>query len=215
MKKIAIMLSAGLACAATPAFAQSTGISPRIEIKAGYNELRANSRLNDSNDIEQGGQGEIGFGIEAGVDANISERALVGVYAGYDFPRINDCDTLFEDDDEACFRNKRNLTVGLRGGLRLDEGGVIFVKGGYSNTKLRLSYNDGDDDIFNESDSTSGWHVGAGFEVPVTGGFYIKGEYVYTRYKNVLQDLLEDTDRIDPHRHQIMGGIGFRFGASQ
>ncbi len=212
MKKIAIILSVAAAFAATPAYAQGMGVSPRIELKVGYDELGARVRLDDSALIEDDRQGGIGFGIEAGVDANITERVLLGVYGGYEFPKISDCGALF-GGDEFCIRNKRNLTAGLRGGVHVGEGGVIYVKGGLSKARVRFSYDGTRVADFDASDSVSGWHVGGGFEVPVSGGVYVKGEYVHTRYKDAIQGALAATDSINPSRHQLMAGIGFRFGA--
>lgn len=213
MKKIALIVPVMAALAATPAYAQGMGISPRIEAKVGYDVLDAEVRLDDSAFIESTKEGGVGFGFEAGVDANVTERILVGAYAGVDFPRISDCSGLdFFEGDEACIRNKRNWTLGVRAGVDVGDGGLIYVKGGVSKTKIRASYFDGEDELFDDSDSTSGLHVGAGFEIAVSGGVYVKAEYVHTRYKDVLEDSLGDTDSIDPSRNQIMGGVGFRFG---
>lgn len=212
MKKIAMFLPVVAALAAAPAYAQSTGISPRIEAKVGYDVLDAEIRLDDSAFIESTKEGGVGFGLEAGVDAHVTERVLVGAYAGIDFPGISDCTGLdFEEGDEVCVKNKKNLALGLRAGVEVGDGAQIYVKGGLSKTKVSVRYNDSIDDVFDDSDSTSGLHFGAGFEIPVSGGVYVKAEYVHTRYKDVLEDSLAQTDSIDPSRNQIMGGVGIRF----
>ncbi len=216
MKKIALILPFAAAFAATPAYAQGISISPRVELKVGYDSFAGDVRLDDSAQIERDSKAAIGVGIEAGVDANISEGVLVGVYGGHDFPRIDKCgQELFLTTDEFCIRNKSNWTLGARVGARMGDGGVVYVKGGHSITKVRLSYDANPavaGEVFNESDKTSGWHVGGGIEVPLSGGVYFKGEYVYTRYKKVLEDALAATDSIKPTRHQVLGGIGIRFG---
>jgi outer membrane immunogenic protein len=164
--------------------------------------------------MEDSHDGGPAFGFEAGADANIGQSILVGAYAGVDFSDIDKCDELF-GDDELCVEGKHNFALGLRGGLRIGDGGVIYVKGGLSRTKLKASYTDDTDTLlFSGSEKTKGWHIGAGVEVAVSGGLYVKGEYVHTRYRNVLEDQLADTDSIDPSRHQIMAGIGFKFGGT-
>jgi outer membrane immunogenic protein len=216
MKKIAMIISAAAVFAATPANAQRiAGASPRIEVKVGYDELAANYRLDDSALIEDDRHGRVGIGLEAGVDQAVGGNLVLGAYVGYDFPRINECgEELFFTGDRICVRNKRNLSAGLRAGLQLGEGGLIYVKGGYSDTKIRSTYTRTGSTAFtfNDSDKTNGWQAGAGFEVPVSGGLYVKGEYVHTRYENVHEGVLAATDRINPSRHQIMGGVGIRFG---
>jgi outer membrane immunogenic protein len=204
---------------ATPANAQEiVGVSPRVEVKVGYDELAANIRLDDSALIEDDRHGRVGLGIEAGVDAAVAGRLVLGAYAGYDFPRINECgEDLFFTGDEICFRNKSTLNFGGRAGMQIGEGGLIYVKAGRSNTKIRASYTRQTVTTFNfnGSDKTSGWQIGGGFEVPVSGGLYIKGEYVHTRYKDAFEDDLAATDRFNPSRHQLMGGIGIRFGGGR
>ena len=217
MKKIAMIVSAAAVFAATPAYSQGIeGTAPRIEVKVGYDELAANIRLDDSALIEDDRHGRVGLGIEAGVDQAVGGSLVLGAYVGLDFPRINECskDDLFFVNDQLCVRNKRNLAAGLRAGLQMGDGGLIYVKGGYSDTKIRSVYTraTGTAFTFNNTDKTNGWHVGAGVEVAVSGGLYIKGEYIHTRYENVHESALAATDRINPSRHQIMGGVGIRFG---
>ncbi|HEY0012629.1 MAG TPA: outer membrane beta-barrel protein [Allosphingosinicella sp.] len=215
MKKIAIILAGASTLAATPAFAQIS-VSPRVEVRVGLDHLNARVRLDDSAFIEDTSQGDIGVGIEAGIDASITERISIGAYAGYEIPNINGCGEEFLfDGDEICVRNNRNITVGGRLGVNVGEGGMIYAKGGYSQTRARLTYTIDGDEEFAGRDTTGGYHIGAGFEVPVSGGFYIKGEYVHTRYNNILEDELADTDSINPYRHQILAGFGIRFGGSR
>ena len=214
MKKLALLLPVLLAGVVSPALAQEMSIVPRVEARVGYDEVGASFRLDDSAFMEDSHDGGPAFGFEAGADANIGESILAGIYAGVDFSDIDKCDELF-GDDELCVEGKHNFALGLRGGLRVGDGGVIYVKGGLSRTKLKASYTDDTDTLlFSGSEKTKGWHIGAGVELAVSGGLYVKGEYVHTRYRNVLEDQLADTDSIDPSRHQIMAGIGFKFGGT-
>ena len=222
MKRTAIILSFGAATlAATPAYAQNFGISPRVEFKVGYDELNTNLRLFNSSQIEETRAGDIGVGIEAGLDGNLTESLVLGVYAGFELPKISDCkEDVFFTGDKYCIRNKRNVTLGARAGVDVGDGGLIYVKGGYSKaSRVHLTYTRGTTVQFDDTDSSSGYHLGGGFELPVSGGVYVKGEYVHSRYEPILEDALPPTtnplnpNSIDPSRHQIMAGIGFRFGA--
>ena len=116
-----------------------------------------------------------------------------------------------------------DYTIGVRAGLPLDEGNLIYVKGGYSNAKIKASYvedvEDSDSALFSESDTVGGYHLGAGFElglgqIGLGEGFYVKGEYVHSRYKAAFKSAFADnSESFNPNRHQILVGVGIRFGA--
>ncbi len=211
MKKLALIVPLAIAGVSAPAFAQGPSVVPRVEARVGYDEIGARFRLDDSASLEDSHSGGLAYGAEAGVDANLTDNILAGVYAGVDFSDVDECDELF-GDDELCVEGGRNFTLGVRGGLNVGDGGVIYVKGGLSRGKVKATYAEEDVELFSGSEKTKGWHIGAGVELNVSSGVYIKGEYVLTRYNDILKDDLADTDSIDPSRHQIMAGVGFKFG---
>lgn len=224
MKKVWTVLPVVVAFAATPGFAQDTGFSPRVELRVGHDELRADVEIRDSAFTDDASENGIGYGIEAGVDVRVSSTFLVGGYVGLEDSDIEGCSEVFDDDfdnDEACITAGRNFTAGVRAGLPLSDGGLIYVKGGYSNAKIRASFaedaNDIDSQLFDDRDTVAGYHLGAGFEVGlgflgITPNFYAKGEYVYTRYKDAFKSDLGQGESFGPTRHQLVAGVGIRFG---
>lgn len=223
MKKIWTILPVVAAFSAAPAFAQDAGFSARAEVRAGYDELRAKLEIDDSASTDKTGESGLGIGAEVGVDFRVASTVLVGAYAGLDLSEVDDCRDVF-GGDEACIDAGRNITVGLRAGLPLGEGNLIYVKGGYSHAKIRASYTedveDPDSETFSETDTVSGYHLGAGVELGLGqlglgDGLYLKGEYVHTRYRDAFDSDLADGESFKPTRHQLLVGVGIRFGAAR
>ena len=223
MKKVWTILPVVAAFAAAPAFAQDAGFSARAELRAGYDELRAEVEIDDSASTDTTGESGLGYGAEVGVDFRVASSVLVGAYAGLDLSEIDDCRDVF-GGDEACIDAGRNITVGVRAGLPLGEGNLIYVKAGYSHAKIKASYaedaEDLDSQLFSETDTVSGYHLGAGFELGLnqlglSDGFYVKGEYVHTRYRDAFKSDLADGESFNPTRHQLLVGVGVRFGAAR
>jgi outer membrane immunogenic protein len=213
--RTALILPLLLGTVAAPAYAQDIGTGARVELRAGYDEARFLVELGGGIDEERKSEKDIGYGIEAGFDVRALESLVVGAYAGVEWSNIDNCGEVFEDfGDELCVKAGRNMTLGGRVGLPTGDGGLIYVKGGYSRGRFKASYDDGFGLFVEDSDTVGGWHVGAGFELGITQNVYAKAEYIHTRYHTMFEDQLSDDERIEPTRHQIMGGVGYRFGFS-
>jgi opacity protein-like surface antigen len=239
MKKLGMILPLLASVAAAPAYAQDMGFTARVEARAGYDEVRNDFRVQTGAFTENVGVADVMFGVEAGVDARISS-VVVGAYVGIDASQADDCkeNPFFSRTttrrDTICIDSGRNLYAGGRVGLSvgeggmLGEGGVIYGKGGLSKGKFSGSYTvtvaapgQRVGQFFSGNDEVNGYHFGGGFEVDFTPNIYIKGEYVQHRYKDAFTNLLNTTgpapvpgreDRFDPSRHQLVVGLGFRFG---
>lgn len=240
MRKLALFvpLMAGIMA---PAMAQDVGVSVRAEGRVGRDEIRADLTVQNSTFSDDFGFNGPMYGAEVGVDAHIS-RVFIGAYAGIDLSESGGCkNEPFENRsavrrDEFCLDAGNNLYAGGRLGISIGDGegvvvqgGRLYLKGGLSSGKFKGSYavtaaaaGQRVGPVFNGSDKVSGYHFGGGFELDVFNGFYIKGEYVQHRYKDAFKDLLNldlldpnplrRTDRVDPRRHQLIFGVGFRFG---
>lgn len=212
MRKAIFLLPVLAAAVAAPAHAQVTG---RAELKVGYDELRSRYVIDRSIRPEEFGVSGVAYGAELGADYNAG-GLLFGVYGGIDLSQADGCeDELFFEFDETCLESDRNLYAGARVGLRVGDSGAVYVKGGLSRGRIRATYNDGEDDIFSERDTVNGYHLGAGAELDVARNVYVKGEYIYTKYKDAFTEILEPEPEQDfaPTRHQLMFGVGLRFGA--
>ena len=215
MKKIWTILPAVAAFGAAPALAQEAGAGPRVELRVGHDEVHAELEIENSARRNEGSANGIGFGVEAGADFRVSQTFALGGYVGADFSDVNECDDVF-GDDELCTKSGRNFTVGARAGLPVTEGGLIYIKGGLSRANFKATYvNDDGIEILDGNDTVRGYHLGAGFELGLGeaglgDNFYLKGEYVHTRYRNAFKELGQG-ESFNPTRHQIVVGAGVRF----
>ena len=222
MKRVLLLLPLMAGVAATPAYAQLAGVTGRAEVRVGYDEVRSELQVEDDAFTVDFGVGDLAYGVEIGADAHVMNNLTVGAYAGVDFSQVDGCEEDLVDDahvsdlgDIACVDAGRNIFLGLRLGIPTGDTGLIYGKLGWSNAKFQGSYVDRFGDlVFDESDTASGWHLGAGFQVPVAGPVYLKGEYVHHRYKHIFQDAIGEMDQVDPTRHQLMAGIGVQFGGA-
>jgi outer membrane immunogenic protein len=235
MKKLGILLPLLAGFAATPAVAQNVGIAARVEGRVGYDEVRSDIRFQNSVFADDFGISDVNFGLEAGVDAHIFRGILVGGYVGIETSNVDGCvENPFSTRDSnrrdtVCVDAGRNLYAGGRVGIPVGDG-LIYAKGGVSRGRFEGSYavtaaapGQRVGPVFSGSDTVSGYHFGGGFELDVASNFYVKGEYVQHRYDDAFTSLLNTnttdpnplrrTDRFDAMRHQLVFGVGFRFGS--
>ena len=212
MKKIVLGLLVSTAFA-TPALAADFS-GPRIEGRVGWDRINLSADYDDGiDDVEgEGHEDGVAFGVEAGFDLAAGPAFVVGGYAGIDFASTKFCAEVY-GEDEGCIKAGRNITVGIRAGVPVGEAALLYAKGGYSNGRIKLSYEDFEDilDDFSVGENRGGWHLGAGGELAFGTNTYAKLEYVYTDYNGAD---LDDGDVIagaDVSRHQVIGGVGFRF----
>ncbi|NJC06384.1 opacity protein-like surface antigen [Sphingomonas kaistensis] len=238
MKKFWALLPVAMV-ASTPAFAQSgPAFTARAEIRAGYDESRTKLELSTTTvgNVTQivlapatGAQtrrfsaNDISTGFEAGVDGRLGESAVIGVYIGADTSNIEECRSrVFAPTaaDSACSKLGTSYGAGLRAGVATGDGGMIYVKGGYTKGKARTSYQNrpltgqtAGNVVFNVNENLDGYHVGAGFELNLGKAVYTKLEYVRTVFDGGYKSVIIEPNNIDVRRNQILFGLGIRFGA--
>ncbi len=212
MKIQALLLAASALAAAAPAAAQDaynyTG--PRAELRAGYEFVQSGVRSTQ----EFGERGVFGddasneegmIGAELGYDAQLG-GIIVGGYAGIEHTDAN----IGSAGRPFTFNTGRNMTLGVRAGVALTPGALLYVKGGYSRGRLRVVEDGPNDALFADYEKgRNGYHVGGGVELPFGERFYARGDYVYSRYKP-FEVTANDTLKFS--RHQLIAGVGVRFG---
>jgi len=205
-----IALVALIAASASAAQAQ-TGL--RAEAQIGWDHPSADVLASDPDGSVKDSAGKDGFsyGGEIGYDLPLGP-AILGAYANLSGATTRECVEVF-GGDEACVKAGRSINAGARVGVHLSEGVLLYVKGGYSSGRIRLSYRDPADPTydFHWAGNSDGYHVGGGIEVDVTRTVYAKLDYVRTNYDDL--DYRDGTFglRIRPHRDVIAYGMGIRF----
>lgn len=114
-----------------------------------------------------------------------------------------------------------DIYVGLRGGYVVSPPLLLYLKAGWSFSKIELDGTGLDNGVpfsFDESVSVNGFRIGAGGEYMFNDNFYAKAEYRYTNYNNGDLDIRGAEVDLDPVfegidivRHQFVLGLGFRF----
>ncbi len=211
----AACLAAG--AAATPAWAQdsSTAVTgPRAELRIGADFSTIEVMLDDgeaplSFENEETG---ITFAGEVGYDLAVGAKAVLGLYGGVEFSSLERCLTTSEGD-EACLEAYRTITAGGRAGFRAGAATLLYVKGGYSRTRLSATYENrpGGIDRIEEEDDVEGFHLGAGAELALSRQLYGRLDYTYTDYEDGRAEFDGGQIDADMTRHQILVGIGIRF----
>lgn len=195
MRIVATALLASVALA-TPALAQDAAApgpftGAHVEVTTGVDRVRG------------GGTGETGltYGISGGYDIQTASGALFGIEAEAADSTAKDCDNaVLVAGDRACFKAKRDLSVGGRAGF-VSGNTLIYGKAGYTNARIGASYEDGTAATaadFNAARNLDGVRVGGGLETNV-GNFLVKAEYRYSNYEDGIT------------RHQGVVGVGVRF----
>ena len=181
MKKILLATAAATAAlASSPALAQNAApVGPRVEGVIGYDKVKA---LGESD-------GGALFGIGAGYDFAVAPSVSLGadIEATESTQKIG-------DEDIAEIKAGRDLYAGLRANLAVAPNANLYVKGGYTNARFKLT--DGVDSV---SENFDGYRLGAGGQLGIGGKAYVGGEYRFSDYEDGLK------------RHQVAMTVGTRF----
>ena len=196
MNRIVLSLACSalaIALAAAPAMAQTpvtTPTGPRAEVLVGYDALRVD--LEEFGVDEKLKDNDAFYGIGAGYDFAVSPSVSVG--ADLEVSDSNNKADFDEGEENAEVRTGRDLYAGGRVTFPVSNAANLYVKGGYTNLKIKGEANGVDD-----SAKLDGWRVGAGGQFNITGPAYLGGEYRFSKYES------------DVSRHQLAATLGVRF----
>lgn len=217
MKKyiIAALLAGGLAA---PAWAQDdrgTFTGFRVEGLAGYDQLRSGNQDDDGTDTSEDDGDEsidgVAYGIAGGYDFDLG-NVVAGVEAEFS-ESSGKAD--FDETVDGFGGNLavgRDIYVGGRLGFKAGQNALIYAKGGYTNTSIDATVNNGTDSIDVGTD-VEGFRAGFGGEVLFGNNLYGKVEYRYSNYSNLelVDNGTDDDIDVDLDRHQVVAGVGVRF----
>lgn len=184
---------------AAPAAAQQRpGTSVYGGVIAGYDKVRVSA------DGASESEGGILYGALAGVQFGDGETAVFGVEAEFSKSESSATATdVFEPDDRGTISAGRDLFLGARVGYQMAPTILGYFKGGYTNASAKLRYTDSIG-TFEESDSLSGYRIGAGIELG-QGRFRFRGEYRFSDYGEYKYNGI--ATGLDAQRHQAVVGV--------
>lgn len=217
MRKIMVATLLAGSAVASPALAQDVGptfTGPRVEAILGYDHIGAGSSVdNDNGEDDQSIDGLL-YGVGAGYDVNLGS-AVVGVEGEFTDSTAKSGRNDFTDQfGFGRVSQGRDLYIGARAGILASPNTLVYVKGGYTNTKLNVLAGN-----TNTSTDTSfkldGWRLGAGVERALTANSFAKVEYRYSKYDDAHIDFADGSTSsefgIDTDRHQVVASVGWRF----
>lgn len=148
----------------------------------------------------------IAYGIAAGYDFPIGEKMFIGIEGSVDDSSTKECVSyLFTPPPpmiggtiKECLKTGRDLAAVVRLGTNLGESSQLYVLGGYTNARIKLTYDDGaSSDSYGENGD--GFRLGAGFKHNFGQNFFGKLEYRYSNYEG------------DFSRHNGLVALGVNF----
>lgn len=184
MRNMTIALLAA-ALASGPAVAEGF----HAEVRGGWDNVSASGIDDDG----------IAYGFALGYDLPVSEKVFVGLEAALEDAGTKKCvaDVLVLND-VACIKAGRDISAVARIGYKLSSNTSIYALGGYSNARIRGTYDDGITAV-TAAENGDGVRLGAGVQLGLGQNFYTKAEYRYTNYE------------ADFSRNQVLVGFGYQF----
>ena len=215
-KFVVATLLAGTAVA-TPALAQDVGptvTGPRVEAILGYDHVGAGSDVDNNNGRDDQSIDGLLYGVGAGYDINLGS-AVVGVEGEYtDSTAKSDRYDLTDQFGFGRVSQGRDLYIGARAGILASPNTLVYVKGGYTNTKLNVLAGD-TDETTDTAFKLDGWRIGGGVERAINQNTFAKLEYRYSKYDSAHIDDMDGATSsefdIDTDRHQVVASVGWRF----
>lgn len=199
--KILIAGIAGLAgTIAFPAYAD-TFDGPYVGVQAGWNRGEVADAATETLPLDaEASRDALVIGGYAGYNRRIGENFVIGAEAG--FSGAVDDDIRAQSDGNAVTLDPRySFDVSARGGYLVTKETLIYLRGGYANTRVRAKL-EGEEGSVRLNDNLDGWFAGGGIERAITDRISARVEYRYS-------DLGTDDGRWD--RHQALVGVSYNF----
>lgn len=170
---------------------------------AGYDHIKL------SDGVDSAGKDGFTYGGIIGYDINVSNGGVLGLEAEIDGSTTKQTETNFlAAGDTLTAKAGRDIYIGARAGVAVVPTTLLYVKGGYANGRVNVSYNDGQGFSFSDGQNLDGWRVGAGVEQSF-GRFGARLEYRYTDYGQIRIDNV--ATGVDAKRHQVVASLLARF----
>ncbi|MGI9363165.1 MAG: outer membrane protein [Parasphingorhabdus sp.] len=204
MKKCVLVLAATAACVSAPALAQDASpfTGPYVGGVLGYDSVEI-----EIDDLKGDDNGTL-YGGVIGYDMNLG-GFVVGVEGEYTESAVKQTEqSVLIAGDEASLSAGRDLYAGVRLGYEFVPNAMIYAKGGYTNAKAKLRYDDNAGSVTSFSDELDGYRIGGGLEA-TSNNMFVRLEYRYSDYGSYSSDGL--LPGIDTSRHQGVVMAGLRF----
>ncbi|MGD9664743.1 MAG: outer membrane protein [Novosphingobium sp.] len=186
MKNSKMFALAAVAALVSPAVAHAQAY---VQVEGGLDSVSV------AGDSDEG----VSYGAAIGYDFPIGETLFVGIEGSIDDSSTKECASdVLVLGDKACIKTGRDLAATVHVGAKLAEMTKFYVLAGYTNARIRATYDDG---VTKGSvgENGDGFRLGAGLKQNFGERFFGKVEYRYSNYES------------DFSRHNGLVAIGMEF----
>lgn len=203
--KTLLLTSFIAAAVAMPAMAQEaprTFDGPYVGVQLGFNQDKAGARLDKTIVLDRRvSKNSVSTGLFAGYNFRVANSVVLSPEAGLTF-NLNDSFDGRKGGAVYTLDPKRTFDLGLRAGVVAGQNTLIYVRGGYTNTRVgRIETLTGGAKL-RSNQTVQGWNIGAGVEQALGGGFSTRAEYRFSKL---------DRNSGDWRRHQLLAGLAYNF----
>lgn len=185
MKKLTIAALAA-AAAVLPAAANAQAY---VQVETGLDVV----------DTNVGNDEGVLYGVAAGYELPLGSNLFAAVEAGLSDSSTKECARDVDVvGDKACIKSGRDISATLRLGTNLSENSKLYVLGGYTNARIKATYDDGAD-RYSYGENLDGFRLGAGYQHNFGQNLFGKIEYRYSNYEQGFE------------RHQGVVAVGAKF----
>jgi len=200
LSKVAFAAAVGGSFLATPALAAPFN-GPYVGAQVGWQsekmrDVKSSFGTIPVNDTKE----SITSGVFVGYDATIDRRFVVGAEAGVDLASDDEVQASLAGTNYSV-DPKYSFDVTARAGYLVDPKTLLYVRGGYTNARVRATIVNGTA-IESASRSEDGWLAGAGVERQVAQNVTARLEYRFSKFG-------EGDGKDD--RHRVLAGLSYRF----
>jgi len=179
MKYAVLAVAATAVLSASPAMAQDNDTSGgKVVAGAIFGIDSVSTEFGGVSDSEE----DIMPGVTIGYDFETRGGVVFGVEAEYTDSSVGvSARDAIIVGDRISVNAGRDLYIGGRLGYRTGRNGLLYVKAGYTDASIELSYDDGAV-VTSEEESFGGIRIGVGGEIDLGSNYAIRLEYRYSDY---------------------------------
>jgi len=200
------VFASALALAAVPTLAAEPFNGPYVGVQGGWQQDRQTLRLTDNGVTARTTNSNSGFayGGQIGYDLRLSPGTVLGGEVAV--TGRTGTGTLNDGVDAVAISQGRTIAATARLGYLIDPQGLLYVRGGYANTRFTV-----DDGFGAESGNRDGFTVGAGYERMLGSNVSARLEYAYSGFGSEDLPGIVDSADVKFNRHAVTAGLNYRF----
>ena len=159
-------------------------------------------------------------GLYAGYNWLMDNGFLLGIEGEWNYVDADGKTAVVDGNDDTGWSAKAtqdwDASLRLRAGMVVNNDYLLYVTGGAAWAKVGVDiYDDDNEKIANDSQTMSGWTIGAGVEMVLTENLHARLQYRYTDYgdKDFSDTVDGDVYKInaDYNAHMVTLGLSYRF----